>query len=137
MLNSPRAWQLMCALLVAMVLGGGCAPSRDQAAPPATESAPASTKPSPTPSPSASPLQAADGSNYEACADGVCEVAVSRPVTLRLGGPAGAGSTLVIREVLDDGLDIDLTLAGGGGGDGTLKFKGACGTITRFNTAGG
>jgi hypothetical protein len=83
------------------------------------------------------PVNAADGTNYRACADGTCEVAVSRPTTLRLGGGAGAGSKLRIRKVLDNGIDVDLTLTGGGGSSGTLLFNGACGTITRANISGG
>lgn len=83
------------------------------------------------------PVSAADGTNHRACADGTCEVAVSRRTTLRLGGGAGTGSKLQIRKVLDNGIDFDLTLAGGGGSSGTLLFKDACGTIMRVDISGG
>ncbi|MEV4753582.1 hypothetical protein AB0J86_00465 [Micromonospora sp. NPDC049559] len=143
---SPRAWRLSCVFLAATVLAGGCGSSRENPGPAASPTAtvgatPGSVEPTPTPSPTVppapSPVTAADGTNHRACADGTCEVAVSRPGTIRLGGRAGSGSTLVVREVLDDGLDFDLTLARGGGGSGTLKFKDSCGTIVRFDRSGG
>jgi hypothetical protein len=146
MLHSPRALRLSCVLLAA-TLAGGCGSSREDdkaAATPSTTasssaepSGPTPTTPSPTATtPSPSPVSAADGTNYKACADGTCEVTVSRPITLRLGGRAGAGSTLVVRKVLSNGLDIDLSLTGGGGGSGTLLFKDSCGTIARFSSSG-
>ncbi|HEY8455640.1 MAG TPA: hypothetical protein VIL34_08600 [Actinopolymorphaceae bacterium] len=63
-------------------------------------------------------------------------MAIGRPVTIRLGGATGGG-TLTIRKVLSNGIDFDLSLAGGGGGTGQLLFKGECGPVFWFSSYGG
>lgn len=107
---------------------GGSAASRPAASRPAgrtaaataTGKAPAtSTMPSPAPT-------ASDGRRYAACADGTCEVAVSRSVDIAVNG----GTFSVTKVKPGDSVGFEVTLAGGGGGSGTLK--GTCGTIVRF-----
>lgn len=74
---------------------------------------------------------AEDGTRYQACADGTCEVAIAKPVRISLSD----GNVLRINKVTADSIDIDLSLAAGGGGNGTLK--GNCGSIFQFSPAGG
>ncbi|WP_019060242.1 hypothetical protein [Streptomyces prunicolor] len=103
---------------------GGSAASRPAATAtgkaPATPTTPAASAP-PPPAPTAS-----DGRRYAACADGTCEVAVSRPVDIAVNG----GTFSVTKVKPGDSVDFEVTLAGGGGGSGTMK--GTCGTIVRF-----
>jgi hypothetical protein len=99
-----------------------------------TPSATASSHPVPTATKTTPPLpRAADGTRYRACKDGNCEVAVSRPVKIRLGGHAGPGA-LSVKKVISDGVNFDLTLPGGGG-NGSLK--GHCTVTFRIGSAGG
>lgn len=65
------------------------------------------------------PTAAADGVGYAVCASRSCEVTVSGPVDIRVGG--SVPGTLSITRVGPDGVDISLALDSGGGGDGTLK----------------
>ena len=95
---------------------GGSAASR----PVASRPTPAASTP-PPPAPTAS-----DGRRYAACADGTCEVAVSRSVDIAVNG----GTFSVTKVKPGDSVGFEVTLAGGGGGSGTLK--GTCGTIVRF-----
>ncbi|MGW0835072.1 hypothetical protein [Streptomyces prunicolor] len=88
--------------------------------PPATPTTPAASTP-PPPAPTAS-----DGRRYAACADGTCEVAVARSVDIAVNG----GTFSVTKVKPGDSVDFEVTLAGGGGGSGTMK--GTCGTIVRF-----
>ncbi|GAB3413924.1 hypothetical protein GCM10027569_33750 [Flindersiella endophytica] len=74
---------------------------------------------------------AADGTRYQECADGTCEVAIPKPVRISLS----SGNVLRITKVAADGIDIDLSLAAGGGGTGTLR--GNCGSIFQFAPGGG
>ncbi|MGH3379835.1 MAG: hypothetical protein ACRDP6_34405 [Actinoallomurus sp.] len=103
-----------------------------------TDSGPTATTATPRPVPTATkttpaPPKAADGTRYSACKDGNCEVAVSKPVKIRLGGRIGSG-TLSIKKVLSDGVKIYLTLPGGGG-DGSIK--GHCTSTFHIASAGG
>jgi hypothetical protein len=135
---SPRP---LAGLLLALLVVTGCSVSRagppiptrsaaPASTPSTTQSTTPSTKPSTTPpsSTSAEPsgpiepdepelplITAADGTDVAACRDGVCEVAVSGPVTIEL--PAG---TLTITSAGPDGVDFELA-AGSGGGSGNLR----------------
>ncbi len=75
------------------------------------------------------PPTAKDGADYAACADGVCEVAIDKPVTIDV-----AGTSFVVKGMLEDGLEFDVTFANGGGATGTMK--GTCGSIISFYTSG-
>ncbi|MEQ4304116.1 hypothetical protein ABNF97_22505 [Plantactinospora sp. B6F1] len=133
------SWQTGCALL-AVLLSTGCGARRDGAAPesPAstTASPVATASPSATPAPDAAttpaPVRiaaAADGRRYAACADGTCEVAVSKPVRIRVDG----GTFSVTKVKRDVQIDFKLTMSTGAGGSGTLK---SCG-VTKFYLGGG
>jgi hypothetical protein len=76
---------------------------------------------------------AADGTDLAACADGNCEVAVSRPVDIPLTGQGGI-TTLSVDELTSDGFSFSATSNGGGSRSGSLS--GAC-TATFSSTANG
>ena len=124
-------WTPSLLLLLALM---ACSGSPEAAAPSVPPFA-APSVPAPSPSPSlsspASGATAADGTRLAACADGTCEVAVSRPVRIRLR----TGTLKVTAVEADDAVEIDLTLRNGGGGTGTLR--GTCGTISYFSASGG
>ncbi|MET0133159.1 MAG: hypothetical protein ABW215_06150 [Kibdelosporangium sp.] len=65
------------------------------------------------------PAMATDGVNYAACGDGNCEVVVSGPAEIPVGGSLGAG-TLSVTAVNADGIDFKLAL-GAGSSSGSLK----------------
>ncbi len=84
-----------CASLAALAVAGCGTTSGTHATASATASphaVPTATKTSPP------PPTAAAGTHYAACKDGDCEVAVSKPVTIRPGGHAGPG-TLSVKKV--------------------------------------
>ncbi|ONI90912.1 hypothetical protein ALI22I_10785 [Saccharothrix sp. ALI-22-I] len=95
--------------LLAAMTAAGCGTVSGTAVP-----APTTTTTTPPPPPTAT-----DGTDYAACADGTCEVAVSGPVDIALGGSAGPG-TFSVRTMHADGIDFEVTLAQSGG-SGTLK----------------
>lgn len=75
---------------------------------------------------------AADGADYAACADGTCEVALTGPVDIAVGGSTGPG-TFKVLAVGEDGIEFELDLPRSGG-RGTLK--GFC-TLTFVPGGGG
>jgi hypothetical protein len=111
-------------LLVAVLVLGGCTVSRVGAPAPAKTTVTTTTTTTP-PAPTAQ-----DGSDVNACADGTCEVAIAGPVTIPV-----PGGSLVVSQVLDDGIEFDLSAAVGGG-SGTLRgfctaaFGGGGGSMT-------
>jgi hypothetical protein len=107
-------------------------PARKVTAPASTSKPvdpPATSTPPPSPSPT--PVTASDGTRYSACADGTCEVAVSRPVRIAVEG----GTLSVTKVKPEDSMGFELTFASGGGGSGTLK--GTCGAVFTFYRGGG
>ncbi|WP_158848843.1 hypothetical protein [Saccharothrix deserti] len=96
--------------LLAAMVAAGCGTVSGTAVPAPTTTTTTTTPPAPT---------AADGTDYAACADGTCEVAVSGPVDIALGGSAGPG-TFSVRTMHADGIDFEVSLAQSGG-RGTLK----------------
>ncbi|MDW5328993.1 hypothetical protein [Plantactinospora sp. KLBMP9567] len=136
------SWQTGCALL-AVLLSAGCGARRDSDVAENPTSSPSSTaasavataSPTPTPAPDATtpaPIRvraAADGRRYAACADGTCEVAVTKPVRIRVDG----GTFSVTKVKRDVQLDFKLTMPTGAGGSGTLK---SCG-VMKFYLGGG
>jgi hypothetical protein len=100
--------------LLAALATAGCGTVSGTAVPAATTTAAVTTTTTTPPAPTA-----ADGADYAACADGTCEVAVSGPVDIPLGGSVGPG-TFAVRAVLADGVEFELTSAIGGG-SGSLK----------------
>jgi hypothetical protein len=119
---------LVASVLLATLATAGCGgetgPTANTASPRPTTTVAKTPPPPPT---------AADGTRYSACKDGDCEVAVSKPVKIRLGGRIGSGS-LAVKKVLSDGVKIDLTLPGGGGNG---SIKGHCTSTFHIATAGG
>lgn len=85
--------------------------------------------------PSAKPsVSAADGRDVEACADGDCEIAVSKPVTFRFRGPAGP-VTLSVTEVGPDRIQYTVT-SGDNHSEGGATGPGQ-GCVTVLRTHGG
>ncbi|MET7991647.1 hypothetical protein ABZU76_12125 [Amycolatopsis sp. NPDC005232] len=74
---------------------------------------------------------AADGRNYAACADGNCEVLVTKPVDLPAGG-RGDVDTLSITRIGPGGVDYELKSAHGSG-SGNLTT----GCVSTFYEGGG
>ncbi|MEU3730595.1 hypothetical protein AB0E81_14420 [Streptomyces sp. NPDC033538] len=94
--------------------------------PPATQSAAEEPEPS---------VSAADGHDPRACADGNCEITVSRPVTVRFQGPGGP-ATLSVTEVGPDKIEYAVK-SGGGQTEGGASGPGqGCLTVLRENGGG-
>jgi hypothetical protein len=55
---------------------------------------------------------AADGTDYTACEDGECEVAVEEPMDIVIGAPDEGAVTLSITAVTDDGIEFEVTQPG-------------------------
>ncbi|MFG3340058.1 hypothetical protein [Glycomyces sp. NPDC048151] len=51
---------------------------------------------------------AADGTDYTACEDGACEVAVSEPMDRVIGAPHEGMATLTITAVIEDGIEFEV-----------------------------
>lgn len=52
---------------------------------------------------------AADGTDYSACEDGECEVAVGEPMDIVIGAPHEGMATLSITAVTQDGIEFEVT----------------------------
>ncbi|THV40891.1 hypothetical protein [Glycomyces buryatensis] len=122
--------------LTAALLLSGCgtdsASSPDESPATETASTPATSEPAISESASdPAPLDPADGTDYTACADGNCEVAISEPTDIEFDGSTGPG-TLAVIDILDDGLALQVTLPGGGGDS---ELKGRC--TLHFSAGGG
>ncbi|MCA1655147.1 MAG: hypothetical protein LC635_01470 [Pseudonocardiaceae bacterium] len=104
-------------LAVVVLALAGCTVSRSGApAPGTTATLPTTlttTLPTTTTTPPAPTAQ--DGADFQACADGTCEVAIAGPASIPL-----PGGSLVVSAVLEDGIEFDLTSAAGGG-SGSLR----------------
>ncbi|WP_051897957.1 hypothetical protein [Sciscionella sediminilitoris] len=121
---------MLAALVTSGCSGGaGTAQAPHSSAAPSTSSSP----PSRSAAPSSVAPTAADGTDYAACAGRSCEVQVSAPVKIRVGG--SAPGRLAVTKVRADSVDIDLTLSDGGGGNGTLKP--GCSTFVFHSSGGG
>jgi hypothetical protein len=127
--------------LLAILLAAGCgnsvaglASAGSFTAPPTTtttttsSSAPVTTTTTTTTPPP--PATAADGTNYKACRDGTCEVAIGGPVKIAVDG----GTFNVTKVSVEDGVEFQLSLSGGSW-SGT--FKGNCGSVFQFYLGGG
>ncbi len=120
-------------LLVLVVALSGCTVSRAGGpvaarTPPTTTTTMTTTTTTTTTTPPAP--TASDGADFQACADGTCEVAIAGPATIPL-----PGGQLVVTTVLADGIDFELSGATGGGsgslrGYCTVTFGGGGGTMT-------
>jgi hypothetical protein len=97
--------------VLAVVLAlAGCTVSRVGAPVPVKTTTTTTTTTTTPPAPTAQ-----DGTNYQACADGTCEISVGGPATIPL-----PGGSMVISAVLEDGIEFDLNSASGGG-NGSLR----------------
>lgn len=82
----------------------------------------------------ARPVEAADGTNLEACVDGNCEVELSGPATIPLGGQAGGLEALDVDRLSDSGIEFTTTTAAGSSSTGELTR--GC-TLTFYEGGGG
>jgi hypothetical protein len=55
---------------------------------------------------------AADGTDYSACEDGDCEVAVAEPMDLVIGAPHEGMATLSVTAVTEDGIEYEVIQSG-------------------------
>ncbi|MFC8099609.1 hypothetical protein [Streptomyces sp. NPDC057363] len=115
-------------------------PDQTDAAPPPSSSPerPTTSRPPATQSAAEEPapsVSAADGHDPRACADGNCEITVSRPVTVRFQGPGGP-ATLSVTEVGPDRIEYAVK-SGGGRTEGGASGPGqGCLTVLRENGGG-
>lgn len=119
-----------CALTTTVVLVGCGKVSRPDASAPPTASKSATNSPSPTVEPGPK-----DGTNYQACFGGDCDIAVSRPVTITLSDtPTGAGP-FTVRKINAGSVDVRMTLPAGPSLGATIK-KGCTATFYGNNADG-
>ncbi|WP_020668149.1 hypothetical protein [Amycolatopsis nigrescens] len=126
MRNSRQAKAMLTMLGAALALAGcgsGGSDGADDAAAPDVPAAPPS---------SAAPV-AADGTDFTACTDGNCEVLVSAPADIPVGGHGGGITKLSVVTLDAAGLSFK-TETDGGGGSGELK--GGC-VLTFYSGGGG
>ncbi|MFG2683016.1 hypothetical protein [Streptomyces sp. NPDC048392] len=90
---------------------------------------------SPAPRPEPSSVSAADGHDIDACTDGDCEIAVSKPVTIRFEGPHGP-ATLSVTEVGSNRIEYEVTSGNGQSKGGASGPDQGCLTILRKNGSG-
>ena len=109
-------------LAAALVVAGCAAPDASKA--------PNTTSPAKTTTPSPS---AADGKNVAACADGNCEVLLTGPVDIDLGGH-GDVATMSVTGI--DSSGVHVSLKDTGGGTGTADLGTGC-TLTFVDGGGG
>lgn len=74
--------------------------------------------PAPTTTTVAPPTMAADGDTYSACATRTCEVSVSGPVSIRVGG--SEPGTFAVTGISGNKVDFTLDFDDGGNASGTL-----------------
>lgn len=110
-------WIAPLALVVVAVVAG-CDRPVAGAARPAPER-PSATHTTTSPPTTTALVTAADGTNYAACATRTCEISVSGPVDITIGG--SAPGTLSVTGVHGDAVDFTLTLDDGESANGTLK----------------
>ncbi|MGC7096857.1 hypothetical protein ACPZ19_19470 [Amycolatopsis lurida] len=91
---------------------------------------PAPVPETPAAAPESAEVTAADGRDYATCADGTCEVLVSGPVEIALGGTAGI-SKLVVQAVEGDGIRFETQ------GEGTSSGSLSTNCISTFYENGG
>ncbi|MGY0060291.1 hypothetical protein ACWY4P_27735 [Streptomyces sp. LZ34] len=82
------AGRVLLATVTALAVAG-CGDSDENTGSAKPSASHASRSPSPATSSASPAVTAADGSNPEACTDGNCEIAVSKPVTIRFELPDG------------------------------------------------
>jgi hypothetical protein len=131
---------LLAGGVLAALATAGCGSVPGTALPAATTTTHTTTTTTTTTTTEPTPT-AANGTDYAACADGTCEVAVSGPVDIPLGGPTGAG-TFAVRAVRADGIDFELTLphtgsSGSLGGFCTATFTAGGGGMACSNRPSG
>ncbi|MEV5826023.1 hypothetical protein AB0L25_10640 [Spirillospora sp. NPDC052242] len=109
--RNPRALPLVAAALLVVPAAGGCGGG----------------------TPEAAPATAADGTSVAACADGNCEILVTGPVEIAVGGH-GTIAAVSVTEVRPSGLSFTTVTEGGGESSGDLQ--GGC-TLTFHEFGGG
>ncbi|GHC77989.1 hypothetical protein GCM10010349_59020 [Streptomyces flavofungini] len=127
----------MLAALVPLTLAG-CGGSDDgddpSSSPEGSSKSPAAQSSSPKPSPTPS-VSAADGRDVGACADGNCEIAVSKKVTFRFKGPRGT-ATLSVTDVGPNKVEYKVKSGSGRSKGGASGPGQGCITVLRTNGSG-
>ncbi|MFC7816311.1 hypothetical protein ACFUTR_16900 [Streptomyces sp. NPDC057367] len=109
---------------------GSSHPADDSPASPASPATPQPRTEAPGPS-----ISAADGADIGACADGNCEVAVTRPATVRFQAPGGTVA-LSIAEVGQEKIEYEVKSGNGQTKGGTTGAGQGCVTALRENGSG-
>ncbi len=65
--------------------------------------------------------KAPDGTNYDACMGGDCEITVSKPVTIKLSDSPIEGGPLTVQKVSADGVQVSMALPAGPSLSTTVK----------------
>lgn len=86
-----------------------------------------------TSAPAPPPLTAEDGTDYAACEDGTCEVAVPGPGPVEV--PVAGGTFTAKKVTAGDAVKFELSTPALGTATGTMK--GHCGTVMKFYPGGG
>ncbi|MBJ3809390.1 hypothetical protein [Streptomyces flavofungini] len=134
-----RRWAVgfVLAALVPLTLAG-CGGSDDgddpSSSPEGSSKSPAAQSSSPKPSPTPS-VSAADGRDVGACADGNCEIAVSKKVTFRFKGPRGT-ATLSVTDVGPNKVEYKVKSGSGRSKGGASGPGQGCITVLRTNGSG-
>lgn len=121
---------MLTALAALAVAGCGSQGENDEASSPGPRTSKSSSG-----QPSSGQPSAADGHDVGACADGNCEVAVSKPVTFRFPGPAGP-ATLSVTEVGANRVEYTVKSANGQSKGGATGPGQGCVTVLRGNGGG-
>jgi hypothetical protein len=96
---------------------------------------PTASKSASSPSPSPSESGAHDGTNYQACFGGNCEIAVSQPVTIKLSdSPIDAGP-FTVQKITAGSVGVRMTLPAGPSLSTTIK-KGCTAAFYGNNASG-
>ncbi|MEU4833494.1 hypothetical protein [Streptosporangium sp. NPDC023615] len=93
--------------------GAGSASVSHTASKSGTGSPPSSSATGPVPTPTPARPSARNGTNYKACSDGKCEIAVSKPVTIKLFDARLSFSSFRIKKVKARGVEIAVPSATG------------------------
>ncbi|MGC9495193.1 hypothetical protein [Streptomyces sp. WG7] len=121
-------------VLTVAACGGPDEPDAAPASPPdrptASRSAPQSASAEPGPS-----VSAADGHDADACTDGNCEIAVTKPVTIHFQGPGGP-ATLSVTEVGPNKIEYSVKSGNGQSKGGASGPGQGCVMTLRENGSG-
>jgi hypothetical protein len=115
-------------------VGGADTVSAPPTAPESTMSAPTSG-PVTEPVPASAQPSAADGTNYQACLGGDCEITVSKPVTIKLSGSPVDAGPMTVKKVNAGSVVVGMALPAGPSLDTTIE-TGCTTAFSANNTSG-